>query len=73
MAQEAVIVSLFVTRRRALQMLPHLKGALAHGVAVVVVTRPANADDEKAQPACCGKLFLWSHFYLTATVYPVIR
>src|SRR3989339_422414 len=30
----------YVIPRRALQMLPHLKAALANGIAVVVVTRP---------------------------------
>ena len=42
-AREVVIVSPFVTRRRALQMLPNLEAALAKRVSVVVVTRPTNA------------------------------
>jgi superfamily II DNA or RNA helicase len=50
-AREAVIVSPFVTRRRAWQMLPHLEAALAKGVAVVVVTRPTNAYKDKDRPA----------------------
>jgi phosphatidylserine/phosphatidylglycerophosphate/cardiolipin synthase-like enzyme len=50
-AQEAVIVSPFVTRRRASQMLPHLAAALAKGVSVVVVTRPNNAYKDKDRPA----------------------
>ncbi|MDD2903903.1 MAG: DEAD/DEAH box helicase family protein [Syntrophales bacterium] len=50
-AREVVIVSPFVTRRRAMQMLPHLEAALAKGVSVVVVTRPASAYRDKDQPA----------------------
>ena len=46
-AREAVIVSPFATRRRALQMLAHLEGAVAKKVSVVVVTRPINAYKEK--------------------------
>jgi superfamily II DNA or RNA helicase len=41
-AREVVIVSPFVTRRRALQMLPTLEAALAGRVSVVVVTRPTD-------------------------------
>jgi superfamily II DNA or RNA helicase len=50
-AQEAVIVSPFVTRRRAWQMLPNLEAALAKRVSVVVVTRPTNAYKDKDRPA----------------------
>ncbi len=50
-AREAVIVSPFVTRRRAFQMLPNLEAALAKGVSVVVVTRPTNAYKDKDRPA----------------------
>jgi phosphatidylserine/phosphatidylglycerophosphate/cardiolipin synthase-like enzyme len=49
--REAVIVSRFVTRRRAWQMLPHLEAALAKRVAVVVVTRPTDAYKDKDRPA----------------------
>ena len=50
-AREAVIISPFVTRRRALQMLPNLEAALAKGVSVLVVTRPTNAYKDKDRPA----------------------
>jgi phosphatidylserine/phosphatidylglycerophosphate/cardiolipin synthase-like enzyme len=50
-AREMVIVSPFVTRRRALQMLSTLKTALAKRVSVVVVTGPTNAYKEKDRPA----------------------
>lgn len=50
-AREAVIVSPFVTRRRAFQMLPNLEAALAKGVSAVVVTRPTNAYKDKDRPA----------------------
>lgn len=46
-AREVVIVSPFVTRRRALQMLPTLEAALAKRVSVVVVTRPIDTYKEK--------------------------
>lgn len=46
-ARQAVIVSPFVTRRRARQMLPNLEAALAKRVSVVVVTRPIDAYKEK--------------------------
>ena len=49
-AREVVIVSPFVTRRRALQILPTLEAALAKRVAVVVVTRPTNAYRDKDRP-----------------------
>ncbi len=44
------MVSPFVTRRRALQILPTLEAALAKRVAVVVVTRPTNAYRDKDRP-----------------------
>jgi hypothetical protein len=50
-AREMVIVSPFVTRRRALQMLPNMEAAVAKRVSVVVVTRPANAYRDKDRPA----------------------
>jgi superfamily II DNA or RNA helicase len=50
-ALEVVIVSPFVTRRRAWQMLPHLEAALTKRVSVVVVTRPTNAYKDKDRPA----------------------
>ena len=50
-AREAVIVSPFVTRRRALQMLPNMKAALAKRASVIVVTRPMGAYKEKFRPA----------------------
>jgi superfamily II DNA or RNA helicase len=53
-AREVVIVSPFVTRRRALQMLPTLEIALAKRISVVVVTRPINAYKEKDRPAMEG-------------------
>jgi superfamily II DNA or RNA helicase len=46
-AREVIIVSPFVTRRRALQMLPTLEAALAKRVSVVVVTRPTDTYKEK--------------------------
>ncbi|MGC9965028.1 MAG: DEAD/DEAH box helicase family protein [Syntrophobacteraceae bacterium] len=49
--REVVIVSPFVTRRRAFQMLPHLEAALARRVSVVVVTRPASTYKDKDRPA----------------------
>jgi superfamily II DNA or RNA helicase len=45
--REMVIVSPFVTRRRATQMLPSMDPALAKKVSVVVVTRPTNAYKDK--------------------------
>ena len=45
--REVVIVSPFVTRRRALQMLPNMKAALANGVPVAAVTRPLTAYRDK--------------------------
>ncbi len=50
-AREAVIISPFVTRRRAFQMLPNMEAALAKRVSVVVVTRPTNVYKDKDRPA----------------------
>ena len=50
-AREAVIVSPFVTRRRAWQMLPNLVAALAKGVAVAMVTKPTDACKDKDRQA----------------------
>jgi phosphatidylserine/phosphatidylglycerophosphate/cardiolipin synthase-like enzyme len=50
-AKEVVIVSPFVTRRRALQMLSTLQTALAKKVSVDVVTRPTDTYKEKDRPA----------------------
>jgi len=44
---ETLIVSPFVTRRRALRMLPLLEGAVKNGVRTVVVTRPPEDFKEK--------------------------
>jgi superfamily II DNA or RNA helicase len=49
--REMVIVSPFVTRRRALQTLPNMKTVSEKKVAVVVVTRPASAYKDKDRPA----------------------
>ncbi len=49
--RQAVIVSPFVTRRRARQMLPTLEAALAKRVSVVVLTRPTDAYKDKDRPA----------------------
>jgi phosphatidylserine/phosphatidylglycerophosphate/cardiolipin synthase-like enzyme len=49
-ARETVIVSPFVTKRRAFQMLPNIETALGNKVSVVVVTRPTNAYREKDRP-----------------------
>ncbi len=42
-ARETVIVSPFVTKSRAFQMLPKMETALRNKVSVVIVTRPTNA------------------------------
>jgi hypothetical protein len=49
--REMVIVSPFVTRRRAFQMLPNMEAALARRVSVVVFTRPASTYKDKDRPA----------------------
>jgi superfamily II DNA or RNA helicase len=49
--REMVIISPFVTRRRALQALPNIKTVSEKKVSVVVVTRPASAYKDKDQPA----------------------
>jgi superfamily II DNA or RNA helicase len=45
--REALIVSPFVTRRRALHMLPLLEAAVKNGVRTIVVTRPPEDLKEK--------------------------
>ncbi len=45
--REALIVSPFVTRRRALRMLPLLEAAVKNGVRTIVVTRPPEDFKEK--------------------------
>jgi superfamily II DNA or RNA helicase len=50
-AREMVIVSPFVTRRRALQMLSNMEAALAKSVSVVVVTRPTTTYKDKDRAA----------------------
>ena len=47
--REAVIVSPFITRRRAFQMLPNMEAVLARGVSLAVVTRPANTYKDKGR------------------------
>jgi phosphatidylserine/phosphatidylglycerophosphate/cardiolipin synthase-like enzyme len=49
--REMVIVSPFVTRRRALQTLPNIKTVSEKKVSVVVITRPASAYKDKDRPA----------------------
>jgi phosphatidylserine/phosphatidylglycerophosphate/cardiolipin synthase-like enzyme len=49
--REMVIVSPFVTRRRALQALPSIKTVSEKKVSVVVITRPASAYKDKDRPA----------------------
>jgi phosphatidylserine/phosphatidylglycerophosphate/cardiolipin synthase-like enzyme len=46
-SKEILIVSPFVTKRRALQMMQNLKIALEKGAKVVVVTRPAEDFNDK--------------------------
>jgi hypothetical protein len=45
--REALIVSPFVTRRRALRMLPLLEAAVKNGVRTIIVTRPPEDFKEK--------------------------
>jgi superfamily II DNA or RNA helicase len=49
--RQVMIVSPFVTRRRARQMLPTLEAALAKRVSVVVLTRPTDAYKDKDRQA----------------------
>jgi superfamily II DNA or RNA helicase len=49
--REVVIVSPFVTRKRAFQMLPNLEAVLAKRISLVVVTRPTSAYKDKDRPA----------------------
>lgn len=46
-SREILIVSPFVTKRRALQMMQNLKTALLQGAKVIVVTRPAEDFKDK--------------------------
>ncbi len=46
-SREILIVSPFVTKRRALQMIQNLKAAIGKGANVVVVTRPAEDFKDK--------------------------
>jgi len=50
-SREVVIVSPFITNRRALRMLPGMAAAVANGVSVVVVTRPPTAYRDKDRPS----------------------
>jgi phosphatidylserine/phosphatidylglycerophosphate/cardiolipin synthase-like enzyme len=47
---QMVIVSPFVTRRRALQTLPNLKAILEKKLPVILVTRPTSAYTDEARP-----------------------
>jgi superfamily II DNA or RNA helicase len=42
--KELLIVSPFIGKRRAMQMIQHLKAAVSNNVRVIVVTRPAEKD-----------------------------
>jgi len=48
--REVVIVSPFVTRRRALQALTNMKAVLEKKISVVVVTRPTSTYKDKDRP-----------------------
>ncbi|MDD2733448.1 MAG: phospholipase D-like domain-containing protein [Desulfuromonadaceae bacterium] len=54
--REILIVSPFVTRRRAVQMLQHLEIAVRNGSRVVVITRPPEDYRETDQVALQGSL-----------------
>jgi len=56
--REILIVSPFVTKRRTLQMLQHLKIALENKVKVIVVTRPIGDFKNKDTSALQGALDL---------------
>ena len=49
--RETVVVSPFITRRRAIQVLPNMEAALAKKVSVVVVTRPTYTYKDKDRTA----------------------
>lgn len=57
-AQEIVIVSPFVTKKRSLQMMQHLEVALQNKVRVIVVTRPVEDFKEKDLTTLQGALNL---------------
>ena len=49
--KEVLIASPFIRKRRTLQMIQHLKIALAKGIRAVAVTRPAKDYKDKDRPA----------------------
>ncbi|MFZ3130138.1 MAG: DEAD/DEAH box helicase family protein, partial [Desulfosporosinus sp.] len=55
-AREILIVSPFVTKRRTLQMMQHLKIALENKVKVIVITRPLGDFKDKNTSALQGAL-----------------
>ena len=55
-AREILIVSPFVTKRRTLQMMQHLKIALENKVKVIVITRPIEDFKDKDTSALQGTL-----------------
>ncbi|WP_366557061.1 DEAD/DEAH box helicase family protein [Desulfosporosinus sp. BICA1-9] len=57
-AREILIVSPFVTKRRTLQMMQHLKLALENKVKVIVITRPIGDFKDKDTSALQGTLDL---------------
>ena len=57
-AREILIVSPFVTKRRTLQMMQHLKIALENKVKVIVITRPTGDFKDKDTSALQGALDL---------------
>jgi len=57
-AREILIVSPFVTKRRTLQMMQHLKIALENKVRVIVITRPLEDFKDKNTSALQGTLDL---------------
>lgn len=50
-SREILIVSPFVTKRRALEMLQYLGTASGNGIKVIIITRPAPDLKEKSKPA----------------------
>jgi len=56
--REILIVSPFVTKRRTVQMMPHLEVALSNKVKVIVVTRPMEDFGGKEPSALQGTLDL---------------
>ncbi len=59
--REILIVSLFVTKRRTLQMMQQLEIALRNMVRVIVVTRPTGDFGEKNPTALQGTLDMLQH------------